>query len=70
MKFAFFVAALALSASSSAVFAAQELDPNVIAAQGGTLPVVSPVPEADSLVMLVAGAAVVGALVLRRRNKK
>lgn len=71
MKFAFAAAVLAASVSSSAVFAAQELDPNVIAAQGsGTLPVVSPVPEADSLAMLVAGVAVVGGLLLRRRNKK
>jgi hypothetical protein len=31
---------------------------------------VSPVPEADTVAMLVAGAAVVGAVALRRRNKK
>jgi hypothetical protein len=69
MKFAFVAAALAAAVSSSAVFAAQELDPNVVAAQGN-LPVVSPVPEADTWAMLVAGVAVVGGVLLRRRNKK
>ncbi|EFX61463.1 hypothetical protein DAPPUDRAFT_273289 [Daphnia pulex] len=76
MKFAFVAAALAAAVSSSAVFAAQNQDPNVTAAQvsltavTGTLPVVSPVPEADTLAMLVAGVAVVGGVLLRRRNKK
>lgn len=31
---------------------------------------VTPVPEADTVAMLVAGVAVVGAVALRRRNKK
>lgn len=69
MKFAFVVAALVAAVSSSAVFAAQGLDPNVVAVQA-ILPVTSPVPEADTLAMLVAGVAVVGGVLLRRRNKK
>jgi uncharacterized protein YdeI (BOF family) len=32
--------------------------------------VLSPVPEADAMAMLAAGAAIVGVVVLRRRNKK
>ena len=32
--------------------------------------VLSPVPEADAVAMLAAGAAIVGAVALRRRNKK
>jgi hypothetical protein len=63
-----------------------EVDPNVAAAQGSfaagshanptgidhanSHSVLSPVPEADALVMLVAGAAVVGGVALRRRNQK
>lgn len=31
---------------------------------------VTPVPEADTVAMLAAGVAVVGAVALRRRNKK
>ncbi len=84
MKYA--IAAAVLAFSSSTVLAAgqvPELDPNVVAAQGsftegsqtvptGTLPTSnsSPVPEADVLGMLAAGAAVVGGLALRRRNRK
>ena len=32
--------------------------------------VLSPVPEADAVAMLAAGVAIVGAVALRRRNKK
>jgi LPXTG-motif cell wall-anchored protein len=74
MKFALVAAALALS--STAVLAEQ--DPNVVAANGGvtvtvptnTNPIVSPVPEADSVAMLVAGVAVVGGIAVLRRRKK
>lgn len=61
-------------------------DPNVAAAQGSFAAgshanptgiananpnsVLSPVPEADAMAMLAAGVAIVGALALRRRNKK
>ena len=63
-----------------------QVDPNVAAAQGSFAAgshanptgiahanpnsVLSPVPEADAVAMLVAGAAVVGGIALRRRNKK
>ena len=67
MKFALVAAALALS--STAVLAEQ--DPNVIAVTVPTTStVVSPIPEADSVAMLVAGVAVVGGIAVLRRRKK
>ena len=67
MKFAVVAAALALS--SFAALAAQ--DPNVIAVTVPTTnTVVSPIPEADSVAMLVAGVAVVGGIAVLRRRKK
>ncbi len=83
MKSIFVAAALAVS-MSSVLAAGPAEDPNVVAAQGSftegsgsvtvpintNAPAVSPVPEADSLLMLAAGVGVVGALALSRRNKK
>lgn len=67
MKFAVVAAALALS--SFAAIAAQ--DPNVVAVTVPTgNPIVSQVPEADSIAMLVAGVAVVGGIAVLRRRKK
>ena len=82
MKFAFVAAALAVF--SSAVFAEPGKDKGQGPAQGSFAAgshanpiaiananphsVLSPVPEADSMAMLIAGVAVVGGLALRRRK--